>query len=163
MPVLIRAARQADDRSLAALDAEVWPPELWVVPPQPTSEPFFGARRSPEDVLVAEEGDVLLGYARLGRHMPIEANAHVLHLYALAVSPAARGRRVGSALLDAAVAEARRRGARKLGLRALLTNGHAIALYLRHVICGTASRRRAVSGTRSGFPAAATLMTSGWR
>lgn len=112
---------------------------------------------------MAEEGDVLLGYARLGRHMPIEANAHVLHLYALAVSPAARGRRVGSALLDAAVAEARRRGARKLGLRALLTNGHAIALYLRHVICGTASRRRAVSGTRSGFPAAATLMTSGWR
>jgi ribosomal protein S18 acetylase RimI-like enzyme len=81
---------------------------------------------------VAEEGDVLLGYARLGRHMPIEANAHVLHLDALAVSPAARGRRVGSALLDAAVAEARRRGARKLGLRALSTNGHAIALYLRH-------------------------------
>src|ERR1035438_4903639 len=75
--------QEADARSRAAPDAEAWPPELWVVPPQPASEPFFGARRSPEDVLVAEEGDVLLGYARLGRHLPVEANAHALDPAAL--------------------------------------------------------------------------------
>jgi hypothetical protein len=42
----LRTATPADDRALAVLDAEAWPPELWVVPPQPAAEPFFGPRRA---------------------------------------------------------------------------------------------------------------------
>jgi ribosomal protein S18 acetylase RimI-like enzyme len=127
----LRTATTADDRALAALDAEAWPPELWVVPPQPAAEPFFGPRRKPGDVLVAVSDGTILGYARLGRHLPVPANEHVLHFEALTVSPDARGRGVGSLLIGALVGEARSRGARKLGLRALSTNTRAIALYER--------------------------------
>ena len=127
----LRTATMADDRALAVLDAGAWPPELWVVPPQPSAEPFFGARRKPDDVLVAVSGGTILGYARLGRHLPVPANAHVLHFEALAVSPDAPGRGVGSLLISALVKKARSRGVRKLGLRALSTNTRAITLYER--------------------------------
>jgi GNAT superfamily N-acetyltransferase len=60
------------------------------------AEPFFGPRRKPGDVLVAVSDGTILGYARLGRHLPVAANEHVLHFEALAVSPDARGRGVGS-------------------------------------------------------------------
>jgi ribosomal protein S18 acetylase RimI-like enzyme len=63
--------------------------------------------------------------------MPTPSNDHVLHLDALVVSPAMAGQGVGSALIEAVIAEARRRGARKLGLRALSTNERALFLYRR--------------------------------
>ena len=132
MTVVVRPAAPGDDHALAVLDAEAWPPELWVVPPQPADQPFFSSRRRPQDVLVAEEAGTLLGYARLARHIAVDSNAHVLHLNAIVVAPSARGRRVGSLLLDEAIAEARHRGARKLGLRVLSTNELALGLYRRH-------------------------------
>lgn len=125
----VRFATLDDDRALAVLDAEAWPPELWVTPPQDASDPFFGQRRKPEDVLVAVSGETILGYARIGRHMSVAANEHVLHFHALAVSPEARGRGAGSLLIRALVDEARSRGARKLGLRVLSANTRAIFLY----------------------------------
>jgi ribosomal protein S18 acetylase RimI-like enzyme len=113
------------------LDAESWPPELQVVPPQDAAEPFFGSRRAPRDVIVATLNGTVVGYARIGRHMAIAANDHVLHFEALAVSPVARGMGVGSLLIEAMITEARSRGARKFGLRALSTNAPAIRLYER--------------------------------
>ena len=127
----IRAGSAADDRALAALDATAWPAELQVVPPRPADQPFFSAHRRVEDVLVAELDGVVVGYTHLARHLPVPANEHVLHVNALAVSPAARGHGLGRRLVDAGIAEARRRGVRKLGLRALSTNARAIALYER--------------------------------
>lgn len=132
MSVEIRRATTDDDRALAVLDAQSWPPELWVVPPQDAAEPFFGPQRQPQDVLVATQDDVVVGYARIGRHMAIAANAHVLHFEALAVSPTARGSGVGGLLVEALITEARSRGARKFGLRALSTNDTAIRLYEKH-------------------------------
>jgi ribosomal protein S18 acetylase RimI-like enzyme len=90
-----RPATLDDDRALAVLDAQAWPPELWVVPPQDAGEPFFGPRREPPDVIVATLDGAVVGYARIGRHLAIAANDHVLHLEALAVSPAARGQGAG--------------------------------------------------------------------
>jgi ribosomal protein S18 acetylase RimI-like enzyme len=128
----IRPAALPDGPALAELDAVSWPVELQVVPPQPATEPFFTDRRQPQDVLVAEIDGALVGYLRLGRHMSIADNDHVLHIDALVVAPTARSHGVGSLLLDAAVDEARRRGVRKLGLRALSTNDRALRLYQRH-------------------------------
>jgi hypothetical protein len=85
--VELRMAVPDDDRALAILDAQSWPPELWVVPPRPATEPFFTDWRRPEDVLVATSGHDVLGYARIGRHMRVESNRHVLHFEALAVAP----------------------------------------------------------------------------
>jgi ribosomal protein S18 acetylase RimI-like enzyme len=129
--VPIRVSRPSDDRALADLDWTAWPLALQVAPPSPPEDPFFSAHRQPEDVLVAEEDDEVHGYVRLGRHLRLPINDHVLHLDALAVEPGMRGRGFGTALVDAAVTEARRRGARKLGLRALSTNTGAIRLYER--------------------------------
>lgn len=117
---------------LAVLDAESWPPELWVTPPQDASLPFFTQWRRPEDVVVAEVDGHVVGYARVARHMRVVSNEHVLHFDALAVSPSARGRGIASLLIEAAIEEARRRGVRKLGLRALSTNSVALTLYDRH-------------------------------
>lgn len=111
------------------MDASAWPLELQVVPPRPAHEAFFGGRRLVEDVLVATAGGDVAGYAHLARHLPVSANAHVLHLNALVVEPAHRGLGLGSALLHAALVEAQRRGVRKLGLRVLSTNAAAYALY----------------------------------
>ncbi|MEA9985761.1 GNAT family N-acetyltransferase [Subtercola sp. RTI3] len=117
--VVIRSATIDDDRALAELDATAWPIELQVTPPRPATEPFFEGRRDVGDVIVAEAPAGIVGYAHIVRHMGIEANAHVLHLNSLAVSPTARGLGLGDQLVEATIAEARRRGARKLGLRAL--------------------------------------------
>ena len=132
MTIEVRAAAVSDDRALAELDAQSWPRELQVVPPNDATSPFFGERRLVQDVLVAVDDGAVLGYARLGRNIPIPANAHVLHLNAVAVSPDARGRGIGTLLVAATIDEARRRGARKLGLRALSINTRAIRLYETH-------------------------------
>jgi ribosomal protein S18 acetylase RimI-like enzyme len=47
-------------------------------------------------------------------------------------SPHARRSGIGSLLVEATIKEAHRRGAWKLGLRALSTNSRAIRLYERH-------------------------------
>jgi ribosomal protein S18 acetylase RimI-like enzyme len=121
-----------DERQLAELDAASWPAELQVAPPQDASQPFFTAWRQPGDVIVAGLDGAVAGYVRLGRHMGIASNDHVLHIDALVVSPDSRGQGVGALLVAAAIAEARRRGIAKLGLRALSTNTSAIRLYEKH-------------------------------
>ena len=130
-PVVVRPARSGDDRALAELDATAWPAELQVVPPRPADQLFFAGGRQVEDVVVAERGPSPVGYQHLARHLPVPANAHVLHVNAVVVSPAARGLGAGGLLLDAGIAEARRRGVRKLGLRVLSTNPTALELYAR--------------------------------
>ena len=129
--VAIRVSADADGEQLAALDAVSWPLHLQVAPPLRAGEPFFTARREPRDVIVADWGRIV-GYLRLGRHMKIPANDHVLHIQSLVVAAEARGQGIGGLLLDAGVAEARRRGAAKLGLRVLSNNPAALRLYRRH-------------------------------
>lgn len=127
----VRPAVPHDDRDLAALDAVSWPLEFQVMPPAASGVSFF-ARRRVEDVIVATGLEGLAGYVHLARHLPVPANAHVLHLNAIAVAPAVRGSGLSHQLVDAAVAEARRRGVRKLGLRALSNNVRAVHLYETH-------------------------------
>ncbi|GAA3291608.1 GNAT family N-acetyltransferase [Arthrobacter citreus] len=128
----VRPAAGADATDLARLDASAWSPEVQVVPPNNADAPFFTGHRRPEDVIVAADGGSLAGYAHLARHIPIPKNEHVLHLNALVVAPEQRGRGISHRLVDAAIEEARRRGVRKLGLRALSTNAVAVELYRQH-------------------------------
>ena len=130
--VTIRAAASADGAALAQLDATAWPEALQVVPPAAATVPFFSDHRRVADVLVAADGETIVGYAHLERHIPIAKNAHVLHLNALLVDPAHYRAGLGSQLVTAVIGEARRRRVLKLGLRTLSTNPRAIALYERH-------------------------------
>jgi ribosomal protein S18 acetylase RimI-like enzyme len=121
----------ADEDALAALDLATW---NWLSSPAPKPEPgsgwtFFDERTAPDDVLVAlVEGEVA-GYVKLIRAHPLAASEHVVKINGIAVDPGRRRGGVGRALLEAAVAEARARGARRLTLHVLAPNAAARRLY----------------------------------
>jgi len=70
-----------------------------------------------------------VGYLKIRPPTSLESNAHVQQVQGLAVYPALRRSGVARALLAEGLAEAARRGARKLSLRVLSSNPGAIALY----------------------------------
>ncbi|KUN86981.1 GNAT family N-acetyltransferase [Streptomyces griseoruber] len=125
----IRPARPADAPVLARIDHATWS-HLHAVGPKPASDaPFFDDRHHPEDHLVAEVGDRVLGYIRLVPPTSLAATAHVRQIQGLAVADEARGKGVGRALVRAAVEETRRVGARRITLRVLGHNTPARKLY----------------------------------
>jgi ribosomal protein S18 acetylase RimI-like enzyme len=119
---VIRAARPADAGPLRALDRATWSPS--VTPGSLSDAPF-----DTEGVIVAEVEGEVAGYVALGHPTGLASNRHVLSVRGLAVAPGFQGRGLGRALLRGAVAEARRRGARRLTLRVLGSNSAARALY----------------------------------
>jgi ribosomal protein S18 acetylase RimI-like enzyme len=80
-------------------------------------------------VLVALVDGEIAGYVTLKPATELQASDHVLHIAGLAVAETVQRRGVGRALMDAAVDEARRRGARRLTLRVLAPNAAARRLY----------------------------------
>ena len=124
----VRPATAMDGPALAMLDLATAEPGTYVLPPLP-GEPFFGADTGPQDVLVAEVGRRIVGYLKIRPPTSLESNAHVQQVQGLAVYPALRRCGVARALLAEGLAEAARRGARKLSLRVLSSNPGAIALY----------------------------------
>ncbi|MFE0253397.1 GNAT family N-acetyltransferase [Streptomyces sp. NPDC059010] len=126
----IRIALPDDEEELSLLDRRTWSPLHAVHPqPRPPYPPFFDERHAPGDHLVAELDRRIVGYVRLGFPTPLACNTHVRQIQGLAVADEARGHGVGRALIRAAVAESRRRGARRLTLRVLGHNTPARKLY----------------------------------
>jgi len=126
----VRTAKPADERALATLDRATWttltsPAPL---PPEPDWR-FLSEKIDIRDVLVAELDGQVAGYVRLGRVFPIAASDHVLMIAGIAVDPSFQRRGLGRSLLEAAVAEARGRGVRRLTLRVLAHNEAAVRLY----------------------------------
>lgn len=129
MPVLtLRTAVPDDGRRLVDLDRATWSEEVSPVPLWPEDTEFF-ANRAPADVLVAEQDGMAVGYVTLGRPTRVASNRHVLQIAGLAVDPACHRQGLGRRLIEAAVGEATRRGARRLTLRVLGDNAAARALY----------------------------------
>jgi ribosomal protein S18 acetylase RimI-like enzyme len=83
-------------------------------------------------VIVAVDGEALLGHLILGPWTTLESSRHVLEVKGLAVDPAHQGEGIGSQLLEAGIARARREGKRRLVLRVLSSNDGARRLYERH-------------------------------
>jgi len=129
MSIAVRRAVPADDAALDRLDRAAFAGGGSVAPVEATPRLFFSGTTRPEDVLVAEVDGVPAGYVKIRPPTPLASNAHVQQIQGLAVDPALGRRGVGRALLEAAAAEARRRGARKLSLRVLATNTAAQRLY----------------------------------
>jgi ribosomal protein S18 acetylase RimI-like enzyme len=90
---------------------------------------FFDEKTVPDDVLVARIDGELAGYVRIGPATPLEASRHVLMVTGIAVDPELRRQGAGRALIEAAAAEAHRRGAKRLTLRVLGPNESARRLY----------------------------------
>jgi ribosomal protein S18 acetylase RimI-like enzyme len=126
----IRPATVSDGRVLADLDRRTWSPVHAVMPAPAPGAPFFDAAHPVRDVLVAERAGRVVGYVRLVRpYQGLPAGDHVRQIQGLAVEPDERGHGVGRALVDAAVAEAARQGARRITLRVLGGNTAAQRLY----------------------------------
>jgi ribosomal protein S18 acetylase RimI-like enzyme len=125
----IRLARADDEAVLAKLDERTWTTTVSPAPPPPAGTPFFDDGTRPGNVLVAEHDGAVAGYVRLDEGFGIPAHRHVLVVGGLAVDPERRRLGIARRLVDAAVAEARRRGARKLTLRVLGHNTAARRLY----------------------------------
>jgi ribosomal protein S18 acetylase RimI-like enzyme len=142
--VEIRQARPEDEAALREIDAATWSADVSPAPPPPAGKAFFDGRIRPADVLVAEIASAeiasaeiasaeiasaVAGYAALGPATALASNAHVMVVRSVAVDPARQRRGAGRRLMEASVAEARARGARKLVLRVLGVNVRARQLY----------------------------------
>lgn len=126
--ISIRPARAEDDAELVRIDDATWRSCVSPAPRPPPDRGFFDDGNRPADVLVAEVGATVAGYVSIGPGFAV-SHAHVLELTGLAVDPAFVNRGVGRRLVEAAVTEARERGARKLTLRVLASNTGARRLY----------------------------------
>lgn len=136
--ITVRRAVAEDAVVLGGIDLQTWSSRTSpVAPPLRYSHyRFFGERTRPRDVLVAESGRAQCGYVKfLGlAHFP-PTRAHVLEITGLAVDPHYQRMGIGRRLIEAALDEARERGARKVVLRVLGSNERARRLYDR---CGFA-------------------------
>ncbi|WP_206789820.1 GNAT family N-acetyltransferase [Amycolatopsis sp. MtRt-6] len=131
--ITIRLARAEDETVLARIDARTWTSAVSPAPPPEPGTPFFGEGAQPGTFLVAEHEGEVAGYVRLSAGFDIPAHRHVLVIGGLAVDPDRQRLGIGRQLVDAAVAVARRKGARKLTLRVLGHNTGARRIYER---CG---------------------------
>ena len=131
----IRKAHPEDDKALLEIDFATWTSVVSPAP-APTREDrkqFFTEARPPDTYLVADLDGMVGGYVELHQSIPLASHEHVLEINGLAVAPAAQGKGVGKALVEGAVEEATRRGAKKVTLRVLGENEVARRLYER---CG---------------------------
>jgi ribosomal protein S18 acetylase RimI-like enzyme len=127
--VQVRPAVVEDGERLTEIDNLTWSTDVTPTPRWDPEKVFFPDAADVRNVLVAHDGDDVVGYIRM-RPSPFgPISAHVQHVDGLAVHPAHQGRRTGRALMEAAEREARRRGARRITLRVLGGNVPARALY----------------------------------
>jgi ribosomal protein S18 acetylase RimI-like enzyme len=128
----IRKATDADGDRLVEIDRRTWAPHVSPAPePPPAGTLFWSERNNPDDVFVAESNTGIVGYVKIAHPTPFPSTDHVWHVTGLAVDPSAQGGGVGRTLMEAAVEEARSRGARRLTLRVFGPNERARRLYER--------------------------------
>ena len=133
--IKVRLASDSDGSALARIDLATWTSAVSPAPAPVDAAAylFFTERTVPGDVLVAEvKGDVA-GWVKVQSPTPLLSHAHVQEIGGLAVDPTHQGAGVGRRLVEAAVQECRRRGARKVTLRVLGPNTAARRSYER---CG---------------------------
>lgn len=97
---------------------------------------WFREPKADEALFVAELDEQLAGCSYLVTLVDYFNDRPHAHLSVLAVTAAAEGQGVGSALLDRSEAWARERGSDRLTLSALVTNSRARALYERRGFSG---------------------------
>jgi ribosomal protein S18 acetylase RimI-like enzyme len=129
LAVEVRPAATGDEDALKRIDRATWSWLSSPAPRPPDGLPFFHERVQLNDVLVGVVDGAVAGYVKLTHPTPLPASRHVIRINGLAVAPEFQRRGVGRALLEAAAAESRRRGARKLTLGVFGPNDGARRLY----------------------------------
>jgi len=121
--VHVRPSREEDRHPLAELYAAVAEERLWIGGEPPVDVEARAASWSLDGDFVAEVDGEIVG----GLH--VHASRHGFGEIGMMVARAWRGRGVGSALMEAAIAWAREQGLHKLSLDVFPHNEAAIALY----------------------------------
>lgn len=155
----VRPADARDAAAIAAIAQEVHAlhaaalPDVFQ-PPTPAvatpAEMAALAARAGHLLLVATDGDAIVGYAHAEEQVapatPMKRAAALLHVHAMGVAGAHRGRGVGHALLGAMHAAAAARGLDGLSLEVYAFNAAARAFYEREGFVG--QRERMVLASR---------------
>lgn len=129
MPIEIRAACAQDkERCLALLDAlrdaaggtlDERAGEIF--------DRLLAAERG--EVLVAEDGGVVLGLASVSYNLAMRYGGEYCQLEELIVDPSARGRNVGALLVKRTIEQARSRGCAEYGLYLVQSTEHNLPFY----------------------------------
>lgn len=127
----VRPARLDDDATLHAIDVDTWDETVTPGPRPKPDAPFFRDAEAIDRFWVAEVDGRVVGYVSLTEEYSLESARHVLQVSGLAVAHERRRQGIGLALLQAAIAESRRQGARRLTLHVLGSNSPALRLYER--------------------------------
>lgn len=122
-PAVAHIYNQGIEDRMATLETELRSPEERAA--------WMAAREAKHPVLVAVDGDAVLGWASINRFNPRPAYDHVAD-FSVYVAREARGRGVGNALLGAVVERARAIGYHKLVLAAFPHNAAGMRLYEHH-------------------------------
>jgi ribosomal protein S18 acetylase RimI-like enzyme len=129
----IRSATPDDDAALVELELAGWSDDGGfpsVRQRMTEHRRFFKDGQPTQDTLVAVDDDGrVVGYVTLAQAIPVPEAAHAWSIHGVGVHPDARRQGVARSLLAEAEAEARRRGATRLGLGVFSTNAGARALY----------------------------------
>ena len=119
-PAPLRAMTPADLDSVLRLELELFGEEAWS---RPMLEGELAQQPASRHYLVAEQDGVVVGYAGL------LAAGHQADVVTIAVTGPRQGQGTGAALLDALLAEARRRGCSEVFLEVRVDNLQAQQLY----------------------------------
>ncbi|TCB93366.1 GNAT family N-acetyltransferase [Micromonospora zingiberis] len=126
----IRFSAESDASRLEELQRGSWIPT--VTPAGPYEPRSFFHHHRPDEVLVAVNGALPIGYIVVRRASQMASHAHVASIDGLGVAAASRRQGVAGALLRAAERVTAERGFTRLTLRVLSCNVAALALYARH-------------------------------
>jgi ribosomal-protein-alanine N-acetyltransferase len=121
-----------DIEPVLRLEAELFAEDAW-------SDTMFWSELAERDTrcyVVAEDNGEVIGYAGLCAYGPTEA-----YVQTIGVGSGSQRRGIGTALLEAMLAEAWKRGATQVDLEVRADNEVAIALYERHGFDGIGVRR----------------------
>jgi len=122
MPLVIRRYSDADFAALCRIDVESYAPEIAYS--RRTMRAFL--RLPGAECFVAEEEGEIQGFILTDRDGPAG------HVITLDVSPGARRRKTGTALLEAAQASLARHGVREVDLETSTANDAAVAFWKKH-------------------------------
>lgn len=116
----IRQADRGDLDALCALENRTFTHKDWLL-----SRRVFAYHLGKNPLLKAEIEGVLAGYALL----LTRKNSQTTRLYAIGVDPSFQGRGIGRALLQTAIEQAQKIGAKRLVLEVRQDNAAALLLY----------------------------------
>ena len=150
MAFVIRDAEAGDDARCAELLAELSAAtESAGAAPLGTSfaELLSKARGQ---IIVAEEDSVLLGMASVSYNLAMRYGGEYCQLEELILTPESRGKKLGGALMQRVVENARERGCAEIGLYLLESTEHNRSFYAKYgfEVIGTEMRMRLDGGGR---------------